>query len=500
MTDMNYDEPSPQESLDPENWEEFRAQARRMLDAAIDRMQASRQGRVWTELPEEIKDTLRAPLPHEGWGTDDVMARMETLLPYGAGNTNPRFFGWVHGSGTPANMLADIAASAMNANMGGRDHGAIYVEKQVIRWVRELFEFPDTASGIVVSGTSMATVIAMKVARDARLDFASRKAGVCGHGLVGYTSTETHSCVARAFDLIGLGTDALRKIPANDRFEIDMDALRAAIAADRAAGLTPFVVIGTAGTVNVGAIDPLDEMADLCAQEGLWFHIDGAFGSLGVLSDRVAGRLTGVKRADSLAFDFHKWLHVNYDAGFALIRDETLHRAAFTDRPDYLKAKERGLAGGNPWPVEYGPELSRGFRALKVWAQFAEFGVDRLGRMITRNCYQASYLGEQVAKTKGLQLMAPVALNICCFRYAEPGLADAVLDAMNDEIVIQLQEQGIAAPSTTRLKGRLAIRVNITNHRTARRDLDILLQEVMRIAASPEVTAVREAALKALQQ
>ena len=496
MTDKPIEEPTPQESLDPENWDEFRAQARHMLDAAIDRLQDARQGRVWTELPGEIKDTLKAPLPREGWGVPDVMGRMEALLPYGAGNTNPRFFGWVHGSGTPANLLAEIAASAMNANVGGRDHGAIYVEKQVVRWCRELFDFPETASGIVVSGTSIATIIAVKVARDTRLNFLSRKDGICGHGLVGYTSTETHSCVARAFDLLGLGTDALRKIPANDRFEIDMDALKAAIAADREAGLTPFIVIGTAGTVNVGAIDPLEELADLAAEESMWFHIDGAFGSLGVLSDRVKGRLTGVKRADSLAFDFHKWLHVNYDAGFALIRDEKLHRAAFTDRPDYLTAKARGLAGGNPWPVEYGPELSRGFRALKVWAQIAEFGTDRLGRMIERNCYQASYLGEQVEKTPGLELLAPVALNICCFRYTEPGLSDAVLDAMNDEIVIQLQEQGSAAPSTTRLKGRLAIRVNITNHRTARADLDILLDEVQRIAASPEVAAVKEAALK----
>ncbi len=496
MTDKPIEEPTPQESLDPENWDEFRAQARHMLDAAIDRLQDARQGRVWTELPGEIKDTLKAPLPREGWGVPDVMGRMEALLPYGAGNTNPRFFGWVHGSGTPANLLAEIAASAMNANVGGRDHGAIYVEKQVVAWCRELFEFPETASGIVVSGTSIATIIAVKVARDARLNFHSRKEGICGHGLVGYTSTETHSCVARAFDLLGLGTDALRKIPANDRFEIDMDALKAAIATDREAGLTPFIVIGTAGTVNVGAIDPLEELADLAAEESMWFHIDGAFGSLGVLSDRVKGRLTGVKRADSLAFDFHKWLHVNYDAGFALIRDEKLHRAAFTDRPDYLTAKARGLAGGNPWPVEYGPELSRGFRALKVWAQIAEFGTDRLGRMIERNCYQASYLGEQVEKTPGLELLAPVALNICGFRYTEPGLSDAVLDAMNDEIVIQLQEQGSAAPSTTRLKGRLAIRVNITNHRTARADLDILLDEVQRIAASPEVAAVKEAALK----
>ncbi|MFH1518228.1 MAG: cytochrome D ubiquinol oxidase subunit I, partial [Pseudomonadota bacterium] len=160
MTDKPYDEPTPQESLDPEDWDEFRAQAHRMLESALDRMQSSRQGRVWTELPADIKDALKSPLPRQGLGTDDVISRMETLLPYGAGNTNPRFFGWVHGSGTPSNILAEMAASSMNANVGGRDHGAIYVEKQVISWCRELFEFPETASGIVVSGTSMATIIA----------------------------------------------------------------------------------------------------------------------------------------------------------------------------------------------------------------------------------------------------------------------------------------------------------------------------------------------------
>jgi aromatic-L-amino-acid decarboxylase len=409
-----------------------------------------------------------------------------SLLPYGAGNTHPRFFGWVHGSGTPQNILAEIAASAINANAGGRDHGAIYVERQVIRWCRDLFGFPETASGLIVSGTSLATIVALKVARDARLSFASRKAGVGTSRLVGYASAEAHACNPRAFDLLGLGADALRRIPVNAAFEMDPESLRRAIAADLAGGLQPFVIIATAGTVNTGATDPLAELAAIAAETGLWLHVDGAFGALGRLAPSLAPRFDAISRADSVAFDFHKWMHVNYDAGCVLVRDEALHRRAFSDRPDYLKGHTRGLAAGNPWPVEYGPELSRGFRALKVWSQIAGFGTRRLGEAIEANCRQAAWLAGQVAADPRLELMAPVTLNICCFRYRADGLSEAELDALNDEIVIRLQETGLAAPSTTRLHGHLAIRVNLTNHRTRLDDLSRLLEGVAALGADGE--------------
>ena len=471
-------------SLDPADWQEFRALAHKMVDAAVDKMEKAREGRVWTEFPKAMKASLQSGLPSKGLGPAATQQRIEALLPYGVGNTHPRFFGWVHGSGTPGNLIAEIAAAAMNANLGGRDHGAMYVEKQVVNWCRELFGFPDSASGLVVSGTSIATVIALKVARDRCLGFTSRKHGIGDAKLVGYTSTQTHTCVARAFDILGLGAEALRKIAANERFEIDVDALQAAIAADRASGLTPFIVVGTAGAVNVGAIDDLEALADLAAKEQLWLHVDGAFGASGVLSDRLRPRLSGLKRADSLAFDFHKWLHVNYDAGFVLIRSEEAHRRSFSERPDYLKGADRGLAAGNPWPVEYGPELSRGFRALKIWTQLAEHGTDKLGAAITRNCEQAAFLAEQVTAHPNMELLAPVAMNICCFRYVDASLAPEALDRLNNEIVIQLQLQGIAAPSTTLIHGKTAIRVNITNHRTRYADLDLLLREVDRIGAA----------------
>ncbi len=456
-------------SLDPENWDKFRTRAHYMLDSAIDQMARNGTGKVWTAPPEDLKNCPQVPMQGDPAATD---AQMAALLPYGVGNTHPRFFGWVHGSGTPSNIIADMVAAAMNANLGGRDHGAIYIEKQVVNWCKSLFGFPDTASGLVVSGTSIATLIALKAARDKVHNFAARKSGVPS-GLVGYTSTQTHSCVARTFDMLGLGSDALRKIPVNDSFEIDTVALQAAIAADRAAGLTPFAIIGTAGAVNVGAIDDLDTLADIAATENLWFHVDGAFGATAILSDKIKPRLTGLTRADSIAFDFHKWLHVNYDAGFILIRDEDTHRRAFSERPDYLAAAERGLAAGNPWPTEYGPELSRGFRALKIWAQLMEHGTDKLGQLITQNCDQAVYLAEKVNADPAFELSAPVALNICCFRFMAP---DIDLNRLNAEIVIQLQLDGVAAPSTTVLNGDTVIRVNITNHRTTYSDLDILLK------------------------
>ena len=260
---------------------------------------------------------------------------------------------------------------------------------------------------------------------------------------MGYKSTQTHSCVAQAFDILGHGRDHLRKIACNDALEMDIHALQAAIA----------------------------------KAEGLWFHIDGAFGATAVIGQHARARLTGLARADSLAFDFHKRLQVNYDAGCVLIRDEAAHRGAFSDRPEYLRGSERGLAGGAFWAVDYGPELSRGFRALKVWAHLKEHGIAALAAEIDRNIEQAQYLENLVKASSKLEMLAPVPLNICCFRYK----FDNDSDALNEEIVVRLQESGIAVPSTTIINGQLAIRVNLTNHRTKESDLDMLVEVVLRI-------------------
>lgn len=466
------------DGLDPDNWDDFRATAHRMLDASIDRLAAAGEGRVWTPFPDSKKAEFAAALPEQGSEAADVESALEALLPYGVGNTHPRFFGWVHGSGSAASMLGEIAAAGMNANLGGRDHGAIYLERQVIDWARQIMGFPGDASGLIVSGTSMATIIALKVARDQRLGVDVRNTGIGAPKLVGYASAQAHSCMPRAFDMLGLGADALRRVPCNANYEMDLDALRRMIRQDRAEGLEPFCVVGTAGAVNVGAIDDLTVLADIAATEQLWFHVDGAFGATAVLSDRVRPLLAGMERADSLAFDFHKWLHVNYSAGCVLIRDGEAHRYSFADRPEYLHGASAGLAAGGHWPVDYGPELSRGFSALKIWTQLKQYGTEGLGAAITRNCAQAARLAEKVGQAPELELMAPVALNIVCFRFRA---AEGDLDALNEQIVIEMQESGVAVPSTTRLGGKLAIRINLTNHRTRNSDLDLLLEETLRL-------------------
>ena len=470
-------------SLDPADWTTFRALAHRVLDDALDHVQGVRERPVWTPMPPEVVKRLAEPLPTDGQSTEQVSADLvDLVLPYGVGNTHPRFFGWVHGCGTASGLLPELMAAAMNANVGGRDHGAVHVERQVIAWCRQLFDFPEGASGLLVSGTSMATLIGLTVARNAAAGIDVRTDGVAGAaGLVGYTSAEAHSSVKRAFEILGLGSKALRSVPVDADFRLEIDRLRAAIKRNRQQGLRPFCVIATAGTVNTGAIDDLGAIADLCAEEGLWLHVDGAFGALAVMSDRLKAHLAGIERADSLAFDFHKWMHVPYDAGCVLVRRGDLHHAAFAMHAPYLAPQQRGLAGGEPWFCDFGPELSRGFRALKVWFALKEHGTRKLGQAIEENCRLAQELAAQVRAHPDLELLAPVALNIVCFRYGHAGLTAADLDRLNSDTVADLQESGLAAPSTTRLDGRTAIRVNITNHRTRPADLALLLDAVVAI-------------------
>jgi glutamate/tyrosine decarboxylase-like PLP-dependent enzyme len=471
-------------SLDPHDWDELRTLAHAMLDQAFDHQQHVRRRPVWQPVPQAVRSAIGEKLPREPQGAASVSRDLcQWILPYTTGNTHPRFFGWVHGTGTPGGIIAEMMAAAINANCGGRDHAAVYIERQVIAWFRTLFGLPAAASGLLVSGTSMATLIALNVARNAKAGIDVRQDGIAAAPtqLVAYASQQAHGSTDKAMEILGLGRRALHRIPVDGAGRMDAGALAARIAADRSAGLAPFCIVATAGTVNTGAFDPLEDIAAIAAAEDLWLHVDGAFGALAILSEADSHKVRGIERADSLAFDFHKWLHVPYDAGMVLIRDGDRHRAAFGSKHDYLAGAERGLAAGEPWFCEFGPELSRGFRALKVWFTLKEHGIRRLGEKIGDNCRQAEQLAELIAGHDRLEPMAPVALNIVCFRYTDPDLDGAETDRLNERIVIELQERGIAAPSTTRLNGRLAIRVNITNHRTRSDDLRILTDAVLEI-------------------
>lgn len=498
-------EPTAQqgESLDPQDWEALRSTFHDAIDLAIDHLRDIRQQPVWRETPDAVKARLSAALPRKPEPLDEVLARFaEDILPYGTGNIHPRFFGWVHGSGNLAGALGEMLAAVMNCNVGGRDHVAVYVERQIIQWCKEVFGYPAASSGLLTSGTSMGTVIALAAARDARTGGMVRRQGVgaAPRPLVGYASSEAHNSVAKAFSLLGLGQDSLRLVPADAAFRLPPQRLKAMIAADRAQGLLPMVVVASAGTVNTGAIDDLAALAALCREEGLWLHVDAAFGGLAILTRDQRARLAPISEADSLAFDFHKWLQVPYDAGCVLIKDEGAHRAAFSARRDYLAPAERGLAGGEPWFCEYGPELSRGFRALKVWFTIKAYGMDRLAEVVARNCRQANLLGRAVQSRDDLELLAPVSLNIVCFRYLSREIPDAALDQLNEDIVADLQIEGIAAPSTTKIGGKTAIRVALTNHRTTTEDLAILADAVRRlgkrrVAAAGALSSERALAL-----
>ncbi|RJF98608.1 pyridoxal phosphate-dependent decarboxylase family protein [Noviherbaspirillum saxi] len=472
-------QPSPH-TLDPSDWDELRAQGHRMLDDIFDYMQQFRERPVWQAAPAEVRDRFKEGLPYAPSSLDTVhQGFLQDVLPYAIGNAHPGFMGWVQGGGTPVGMLAEMLAAGINANVGGREQIPVEVERQILRWVRELFSFPETASGIFVTGTSMANLIGVLVARTAALGTGVRKSGLAASGtrLVAYASKAAHGCVAQAMDLSGLGLDALRPIPFDRRGEMDLTALQHAIDEDRRKGFTPFLIVGTAGAVDTGAVDDLSSIADIAEREKLWFHVDGAYGALAIMAPDIAPRLDGIERADSIAFDFHKWAQVQYDAGFILVRDGAMHYDTFASPAAYLQRETRGMAANSPWPCDFGPDLSRGFRALKTWFAIKTYGIDRLGQVISGTCALAKYLGQRIASEPELELLAPVSLSIVCFRYRCDSTDDA--DRINNDIVIALQESGIAAPSTTIIDGKLAIRVALFNHRTNVGDVDALLKATL---------------------
>lgn len=465
-------------TLDPPDWNQFRAQAHRMLDDILNYAKDIRNRPVWQPIPDSVRNRFQDGLPAKSQTLAQVHDEfMNLVLPFAVGNVHPGFMGWVHGGGTPVGMLAEMLAGGLNANLGGRDQIPVELERQITRWMRELFHFPESSAGLFVTGTSVANLIAVVVARNAAIGPEVRQRGVTTEDrLVAYGSTAAHSCLRRAFEVCGLGSDKLRQIPTDKCGCMDLEALKIAIRNDQESGFRPFLVVGTAGTVDTGAIDDLAGLAEIAQADKLWFHVDGAYGALAMLAPDLAPKLRGIERANSLAFDFHKWGQVPYDAGFILVRDGELQKSAFAAVPAYLARETRGLAGGSPWPCDYGPDLSRGFRALKTWFTFKVHGKEAIGASISRTCRLARCLETRIAGSPELELLAPVELNIVCFRYRSP---DA--DRVNAAIVVELQESGVVAPSSTTIDGKLAIRAAIVNHRTSESEVDRLLEQTLAI-------------------
>ena len=471
-------------TLDPANWDEFRAIAHRMVDDALDHMSTLSERAPWTPLPPAVRQALTTePVPHTPQGIERVYAEFaERVLPYTNGNRHPRFFGWIQGNGTPLGMMADMLAAGMNAHLAGLDQAPKLVEMQVIAWLAELMGFPKDSSGLLVSGGSMANILALAVARHATCGFDVREDGLHNRPrLTVYTSSEIHSWAQKAVELFGMGNASLRRVPVNDDLRVNVDAMRAMIAADRAAGMRPICVIGSAGTVNSGAIDDLNALADLAASEKLWFHVDGAFGALAALSPALKPRVAGMERADSVAFDLHKWGYLPYEIACFLVRDAEAHRSTFAVTPTYLRDEGRGvIAGGLPF-ADRGPELTRGFKALKVWMTFKAEGVARIADVIEQNVAQAVAFAERLARIPHVVVVAPVSLNVVCWRAIPPNATDSEADDFNKELLLRIQEGGVAVPSGSQLGGRYIIRVACSNHRSTWADFETLLDGVARI-------------------
>lgn len=473
-------------TLDPKDWDSFRALAHRMVDDSLDHLATLRERPPWTPPPPEVAAALTdEPLPTTAQGAEQVYAEfLSHVLPYAAGNRHPRFWGWMKSNGTPLGMMADMLAASMNVNAAGLHQSATLVELQVVKWLAEVMQFPSDCSGIMASGGTMANVIGLAVARNARAGFELRQHGLYDQPrLTVYGSAETHNWVTKCLELMGMGRDSFRAVPVDDSFRVDVAAMRRMIVADRAVGLRPICVIGTAGTINTGAIDDLEALADLAAEEQLWFHVDGAVGSLAMLSPTLRPMFRGQSRADSLAFDLHKWGYLPYEVACVLVRDAKAHRDTFATQASYLKMEDRGMLVGGLVFAERGVELSRNFKALKAWMSLKAEGTEHIAAVIEQNVMQARRFSEVAAALPDVILALPVSLNIACWRVAPANTTPEQQDILTRETLLRLQETGVAACSSTMLRGRMVIRLAVANHRSRWSDFEHLL------AALPAVIA-----------
>ena len=495
----------PPATLDPADWDALRSLAHRMVDDALDRLRDIGTEPAWRAMPADTRAALSSDVPLHPTGAEAAYQDFLThVRPFALRQIHPRWWGWVNGSGTPVGMLGDLLTASLNVNAGGFEEAASHVEDQLIGWLGELLDF--RAPGVLVSGGSVANLVALAAAREARGGGAAAADGIRGlPPLTVYASTETHSSVHKAAATLGLGRTAVREVPVDADFAIQPDVLEGMITADRAAGARPICVVANAGTVNTGAFDDLEALADLCRREALWLHVDGAFGALAQLVPELRPLTRGMARADSLAFDLHKWLHAPVGAGCILIRDRAAQRSAFASGAAYLAPFTRGPASGTHVFGGDGPELTRRFRGLSTWFALKALGADAHAAAIAADVAHARHLAERVDAHPALERLAPVPLNIVCFRYrglsdvpappsgaASAGAAPADsddprgLNALNRELLMRLQERGLAVPSSTVLNGRFALRASFTNHRTTPADVDALVAAVVAIGSELE--------------
>ena len=441
---------------------------------------------------------LGAALPIESEPLDQLLDDCRAILDGSRHNGHPRFFGYVASPSTAPGAFADLIASTLNANVTSWRSGpaATEIERTVVRWLAALIGYGDDVAGILTSGGSMANLTALMIAHRAKANRDVAAAGLWNSSppMTIYASEQIHMSIPKAADILGLGRQQVRLVECDDRFRMDVHSLRDLITRDLAGGLKPFCVVASAGTVSTGAVDPLDEIAEVAKEFGLWFHIDGAYGALAASDETKRPLFRGLERADSVSLDPHKWLYVPLDCGCLLFRDEAKARAAFNfDEADYIKIHEQNSEESFAF-WNYGPELSRRFRALKIWLTLRYYGTRRIARAIHEDNALAAYLGQAIEEANDFELLAPPELSICCFRYLPPRLqlklqssveaaaVNSELDQLNNNLLLAVQRGGRAYVSSATLRGRFALRACITNFRTTRADIDQTL-EIIREAA-----------------
>lgn len=466
---------------------EFRKAGHQLVDRIAEFLETLAERPVTRgESPALVREALDAgrSMPSGSAGASELLDRAATLLiEHSLFNAHPRFWGYVTSSAAPIGMLGDLLASAMNPNCGAwlLSPMASEIEAQTIRWISELLGYPTDCGGLFVSGGNMANIVGFFAARAAAAGPEMRAKGVGGTRLRAYCSAETHTWIQKAADLSGLGTDSIRWIPVDAEMRVDVDALRASIREDLDAGEKPFLVCGNAGTVGTGAVDPMADLAAVCREFGLWFHVDGAYGALAALAPDSAELFNGMEQADSLAVDPHKWLYAPLEAGCALVRDVSKLRDAFSYHPPYYHF---GVEAINYFDL--GPQNSRGFRALKVWLALQQVGREGYAQMIADDVRLSRVMYESVARHSELEALTQ-GLSITTFRYVPAGLdrsdskAAEYLNDLNREVLTRLQQGGEAYLSNAIVAGKYALRACIVNFRTTMQDVEALPMLVVRI-------------------
>jgi len=466
--------------------EEFSAAAADVAEAiAAFREGTGRESVLAHPDPDDLASTLRSPLPVEGTPIADLIRECrDKILPFGRRNDSPRFFGYVCSGGSDAGALADFLASGVNQNVTAwrSAPAATELERLVIEWTRQIVGMPEGTEGLLVGGGSSANLTALAAARDALAGADIARGGLLtlGREMTLYASDETHMSVPRSASILGLGREAVRTVPTGADFRIDMKALREMVTADREEGRLPFCVVANAGSTSTGAIDPLKDLASFCRRETMWLHVDAAYGGYAALSPTARSSLAGIEEADSVTIDPHKWIHVPFDCGALLVRDPRALRASFSEVGAYARSRETGPRASFAF-FEHGPDLSRRFRALKVWMVMRHVGVAALGRLIDHDIAMARLLAERIEAADDLDLLAPVPLSTVCFRYAPRGADEGELDRINREVLKALQRGAVVYPTHAEIKGRFALRACILNPRTAEPDVELLVSEVLRL-------------------